>query len=246
MGDGVELRRVLRQAVALRDAMREMYRKGGESSFRFASYKHMATSYNGIAEQAAPLLKNRSGLFLFSLDTMPGSMDATVIMYEELFDSVFSRLHILIATIEGELGIEESRVGDLRNFLDARLRSAIRERPENEVAVQDALEALLLGRGLEKGVDYDRETGRVKVSTKESIPDFILPNLSLAIEVKLVTSAARRSAVVDEINADIRAYSKAYENILFTAYDLGFIQNVFEFRKDLDSEPGVSVLVVKH
>jgi hypothetical protein len=46
---------------------------------------------------------------------------------------------------------------------------------------------LLIGRGFTKGIDYDRETGRVKVSIKEVVPDFVFPKLGLALEVKLST-----------------------------------------------------------
>ena len=67
---------------------------------------------------------------------------------------------------------------------------------------------------LQKGQDYDREVGRVKVSTKEVVPDFILLKLSLALEVKLIKTSTRVREVVDEINADIAAYSKVYRTIL--------------------------------
>lgn len=45
--------------------------------------------------------------------------------------------------------------------------------------VQNAIEALLLGRGLAKGLDYDRESGKFEFSGKEYIPDFIIPKMSL-------------------------------------------------------------------
>ena len=51
--------------------------------------------------------------------------------------------------------------------------------PESERDVQDVVEQLLIGRGYEKGIDYDREVGRVKVSSKEVIPDFIMALLIL-------------------------------------------------------------------
>ena len=120
------------------------------------------------------------------------------------------------------------------------------KRPENEKAVQDAVETLLVGRGLQKGQEYDRETGRVKVSSKESIPDFILPPFEEAIEVKLVKGQYRESQVIDEINADILAYLTKYQHLLFIVYDLGEIQDEVEFRRGLEQEPNVQVIVVKH
>lgn len=97
-----------------------------------------------------------------------------------------------------------------------------------------------------KGVDYDRETGRVKVSIKEVVPDFILPKLGLAIEVKLSKDRSKSKIIVDEINADIMSYGKEYASILFIVYDLGSIRDEVEFKRDLEITDGVSLIVVKH
>ena len=83
------------------------------------------------------------------------------------------------------------------------------------------LSSSCIGRGMRKGIDYDREVGRVKISVKEVVPDFIMPMLSLALEVKLIKTAGQRvRRVVDEINADIASYSKGYDQLLFVVYDL--------------------------
>ena len=95
---------------------------------------------------------------------------------------------------------------NLTNFLQSKLRSAIFEAPKKERNIQDAIEQLLIGRSLIKGIDYDRETGRVKVSIKESIPDFIFPKLDLALEIKFSNSNDKSRSIVDEINADIQIY----------------------------------------
>jgi hypothetical protein len=111
---------------------------------------------------------------------------------------------------------------------------------------KNAVEQLLIGRGLTKGLDYDRETGRVKVSIKEVVPDFVLPQLSLAIEVKLAKTDTKSKAIVDEINADIQAYGRSYAHLLFIVYDLGTIRDIVEFTRDLESVAGVEAIVVKH
>jgi len=85
----------------------------------------------------------------------------------------------------------------------------------------------------------------VKVSSKEVVPDFILPRLSLAVEIKLIKTGSRVREVVDEINADIRAYSKRYRSLLFIVYDLGHIRDEIEFKQDLEDPGNVSVVVVK-
>lgn len=102
--------------------------------------------------------------------------------------------------------------------------------------MQDAVEQLLIGRGLFKGEDYDREVGRVKMSVKELVPDFIFLKLNLALEVKLVNSEARVKQLVDEINADIAAYSKRYRNLFFLVYDTGYIRYVIRLRSPLRAD----------
>ena len=94
-----------------------------------------------------------------------------------------------------------------------------------------------------KGTEYDRETGRVKTSGKELVPDFIFPHVKLCLEVKLSTSIDKRRAIVDEINADIRTYGTQYERQIYLVYDVGTIRDEAEFRRDLES---VSVIIVKH
>ncbi len=96
------------------------------------------------------------------------------------------------------------------------------------------LSALLLERGLNKGVDYDRESGKFEFSGKEYIPDFIIPKLSLCIEVKLLREN-RKSKVIEEISADITVYSKQYQWQLFIVYDLECIQNGEEFKRDIEN-----------
>jgi hypothetical protein len=97
-----------------------------------------------------------------------------------------------------------------------------------------------------KGIDYDREVGRVKVSTKEVVPDFILPKLSLALKINFQRPKASPAPLVDEINADILSYGKSYRQMQFVVYDLGTIRDVLEFTRDLEAVDGVEVIVIKH
>ena len=118
-------------------------------------------------------------------------------------------------------------------------------KPEKEIEIQNAVEALLLGRGLAKGVDYDRESGKFEFSGREYIPDFIMPKLSLCIEVKLLREG-RKSRIIEEISADITAYKKEYQRQLYIVYDLGVIQNEVEFKRDIEMSEDVKVIIVKH
>ena len=56
----------------------------------------------------------------------------------------------------------------------------------------------------------------------------------------------KKSKIIEEINADITAYSKQYERQLFIVYDLGCIQNEEEFRRDIESMGNIKVLIIKH
>lgn len=147
--------------------------------------------------------------------------------------------------LEGAIGYAEDETQKLKDFVQANLRKAMHDVPTKEVEVQNGIETMIVGRGMQRGIDYDRETGRVKTSGKEFVPDFVFPLLNLCLEVKL-SKPQNLKAVVDEVNADIRAYGKQYERQLFVIYDLGGIRDESEFKRDLEHVPGVSVVVVKH
>jgi hypothetical protein len=180
------------------------------------------------------------------MEKMPSAYDTIAAQQKEVFESVHANLSILRAFLESRLGVSTDKVRSLTDFFQSNLRRAIFNEPQKEVEVQNALEQLLIGRGLVKGIDYDRETGRVKVSIKETVPDFILQKLGLAIEVKLSKTQSKSKEIVDEINADIRAYGREYAFTLFIVYDLGTIRDEVEFKQGLEIAGGVTVVVVKH
>jgi hypothetical protein len=213
---------------------------------RWTSFGTFIRKYNDLAKQAAPLLTNTSMLDLFKVDNLPTSGGSTWPQQKEYFDTAYSNTALLKSLLEGEIGYAEDQTHSLMDFIQANLRRAVFVAPDREVEVQNGIEALIVGRGMAKGTDYDRESGRVKTSGKESVPDFIFPHLKLCLEVKLSKSAEKLRAIVDEINADIRAYGTQYERQLYVVYDLGTIRDEAEFKRDLEAAPGVSVLVIKH
>ena len=99
--------------------------------------------------------------------------------------------NMLLSGLEGTVDFVEDEFENIANFFQSRLRAAIYQKPEREIEVQNAIESLLLGRGFSRGADYDRESGKFEFSGKEYIPDFIIPKMSLCIEVKLFTSRAK-------------------------------------------------------
>ena len=210
----------------------------------FVSYKTFLRKYNALAQQAAALLP--ATLDGFDIDKIKGIGDTTWPEQKAYFDMAYSSAAILKAALEGAIGYAEDETHNLRDFFDAKLRSGIFAVPDREVEIQNAIETLIIGRSMVKGIDFDRETGRVKTSGKESVPDFIFPNLNLCLEVKLSKSIDKLRAIVDEINADIRAYATKYDRQLYIVYDLGVIRDEAEFKRDLEATPGVSVIVIKH
>ena len=242
-----EKRKLLRQAESLQDAMLTIYKdNNAKMPLRFSSFRTFVRKYNMLVEKFSTELGNNEGLDYYNIDKIGNSHNTTGTRQKELFDSVLANLKLLIATLKDHLGVSENQLSNIRDFLQARLRTAFHQEPGSEKEVQNAIEILLIGKGFDKGVDYDREVGRVKVSSKEVIPDFILPKNSLALEVKFIKDSSRKSEIIDEINADIQTYTKGYSRILFVIYDLGSIRDQMEFKQDLEKDEKVSVIIVKH
>lgn len=139
---------------------------------------------------------------------MKGLYDTTWIQQKEILESVLVSTRMLIATMEGSLEFIDDEIDNLENFISKKLRNVIRDVPKYEKEVQNAIEDLFIGRGLDKGVDFDRETGKFNFAGREYVPDFIMDKLNLYVEVKLLKDTAKKSKMIEEINADITAYGK--------------------------------------
>ncbi len=244
-----QLKQLLSNTNALLGAMRTSTSTvSGEAANigRYSSYKTFMRKYNELVKQATPFLTNPAVLDLFFPDKIKHWADCTWIEAKEFYDMVYSNTALLKSLLEGAIGYAEDETQKLKDFIQANLRKAVFNSPAKEIDIQNGVEALIVGRGMVKGTDYDRETGRVKTSGKESIPDFIFPNLRLCLEVKLSDSTAKLRAIVDEVNADIRAYATRYDRQLYVIYDLGTIRDEEEFKRGLEDARGVTVVVVKH
>jgi len=232
---------------ALLDSMEQSIKAVSESNvWKHTSYETYMRKYNALVQEVAKSASGTNLLDVYNLEKVPTMGNTIAIQQKGYFDSVHANLSILKAFLENKIGVKEDQVLQIKDFLQANLRRAVFSTPEKEVQVQETIEQLLIGKGMEKGVDYDREVGRVKVSIKEVIPDFIFQKLGLALEVKLSKSSTKSKAIVDEINADIMSYSKEYRSIIFLVYDLGSIRDETEFKNDLEVNNGISVIVIKH
>ncbi len=128
------------------------------------------------------------------------------------------------------------------NLAEQKLRKVIRDKPEKEKQVQDSFENLLIG----SDISYGREVDSIEYSSKTYTPDFSLPKIDLAIEVKLCNRNEREKELPEEINDDILAYQTKYTNLLFIVYDLGFIRDIDRFCGSFEEHQNVTVKVIKH
>jgi hypothetical protein len=240
------LQEALLTVTALKTSMEHSLRSDPNAVWKHWAYRDYMRKYNDVVAYVQTLVPITAPIDIYKLDTVRHPGDMIMPQQKALFESVHANLAILEAWLSARVDLPAEKAEGLKNFFEANLRRAIFEVPSQEREIQNSVEQLLIGRGLTKGVDYDREVGRVKVSIKEVVPDFVLPKLSLAIEVKLAKTDAKAKAIVDEINADIQAYGRSYAHVLFIVYDLGTIRDTLEFTRDLEAVAGVEVIVVKH
>lgn len=241
-----QLREALLTVTALKNSMEHSLRSDPNAVWRHAAYRDYMRKYNDVVAYIRTFTPITAPIDIYNLEKVRSLGNTVMPEQKKMFESVHANLAILEAWLIARVDLPAEKAEGLRYFFEANLRRAIFDVPVVEREVQNAVEQLLIGRGLMKGLDYDREVGRVKVSIKEFVPDFILPKLSFAIEVKLAKTDAKAKTIVDEINADIQAYGRAYAHLLFIVYDLGTIRDVLEFTRDLESVEGVEVIIVKH
>ena len=242
-----ELKKYLSHTKAIMDSMEMSVRGNPDDVWRYSSYKEYIRKYNDLSCEVAKIYhESNISLVYYDLEKIPSSADTVIFQQKEFFDSVYVNLSILKAHLENELNLKNDEAFNIKNFFQANLRRAVIHAPQTECDIQDVIEQLLIGRGLSKGIDYDRETGRIKISVKEVIPDFILHRLKMALEVKLSKDKDSSKRIVDEINSDIKAYSKQYARQLYIVYDMGSIRDENEFKNDLDNAEEISVIIVKH
>lgn len=237
---------LIKRAKLLESSIRRtLYDSSVEPQHRYVSFKSYARTYNSIVEDASTYLKGYS-INVFNLDHMGNHMNTLWGYQKQCMEEVEIEVGNLIASLESENDFVDDEFENLVNFIKSKLRQSIFSRPEKEVEIQNAIEALFVGRNMTKGIDYDRESGKFEFSGKEYIPDFILLKMNLCIEVKLLREG-KKSRIIDEINADITAYSTKYERLMFVVFDLGDIRDEDEFRRDIENAgTDIKVIIVKY
>ncbi len=241
-----ELRFLKCRCKALKDALERTLRDNSNVTGRYSSYKTYALEYESLVKEIERCIDlSNVRIMGFNTSKMRGSSDTLWSQQKGVIECLVMYVDVLIALIDGEMDFVEDEYSNIENFISAKLRRMMYTKPENEYEVQNAIESLFIGKGWNKGIDYDRETGKLEFSGKEYIPDFVIPKYNLCIEVKLIKEG-RKSKVIEEINADITAYSKEYKRLLFVVYDLGYIRDELEFKRDIENvDEGIKVIVVK-
>ena len=214
---------------------------------RYTSYKHYAEEHACLAKEVCKTLDlTQERILSYDTEKMKGPGDTTWSYQRQIIESLVTYTDTLIAFLERENGFIEDEYSNITNFLSSKLRNAFYDTPQSEKEVQNAIELLFVGKGWQKGTDFYRESGH-KFSGRDYIPDFTIPKLELCLEVKLLKDESRKSKVIEEINADITAYSKEYKRQLFLIYDIGIIRDEIEFKHDIEnSQSNIKVIIVKH
>jgi hypothetical protein len=152
-----QLKGLLSNTNALLGAMRASINSvSGEyaNAGRWSSFKIFMRKYDNLVKKSAPLLSDPNVLELFNLDNIKGSDHYTWIRQKELFDSVYANVVLLKSLLEGEIGYAEDETHNLVDFFQANLRRAIFAIPQREVEVQNAVETLIVGRGMATGSNH--------------------------------------------------------------------------------------------
>lgn len=170
-----EIKILLSQIRALSDTIQEILNNDHVPDFaRYVSYRDMASMYNDLAERVRDVMKVNAMFYTFNVDKMPGWGDTVWPSQKKIIEQVLVSTKMLYSCLSSNADFADDEFDNLENFIKSRLRTVIFSRPEKEIEVQNAIESLLAGRGLNKGVDYDRETGKFEFSGKEYIPDLSL------------------------------------------------------------------------
>jgi hypothetical protein len=174
------LRKLAVRVDALRRAMDTVMAGSTPDRGKWVAFKNFARAYNTFATQYREVTGD-SSIPIYNLEKIKGSTDTVWPVQKEIFDIVYANTLALSGLLSGyDVGISGS-ISEIQDLLTARLRKIIFAIPDKESEVKNAIEALLVGAGFHRPVDYDREVGGIKFSGREFIPDFAFHSYNLAL-----------------------------------------------------------------
>lgn len=165
-----------------------------------ASYLHLYSGFPAYVGQYNRFSNALTKLFgteaeeLFPL--LPESMmhigNWAPVQFRGNLELVSVGLDQMVTYLQSKLNIVDQEIEAILDFIEANLRPAFREDPQDEDAVQDALEIMFRA----GGYDFLREREVVPYSVKSSIPDFTFDTLNLALEVKLCNKSKEKKKLL--------------------------------------------------
>lgn len=150
---------------------------------------------------------------------------------------------LIVFSSEQSLDKRTELIRDVKHTINRTLRKAMGDkRPEKEDEVKKQINVILSA----KDFMFKEEDPQYLFSVKRYRPDLTSDDMSIAIEVKLVNSKADVKRSVQEISEDIAPYRKKFRDVIFVIYDLGFIEDIQDYKIDFEKIEGVHVVIVKH
>jgi hypothetical protein len=180
--------------------------------------------------------------------------------FVDVFENVFGGMHDhaflphALEQVERAIGAYQAMLVDPSLFATAKdsldivgavnrsLRPSFATPPDNERAVQDAVEQIL--RTL--GVAYHRDKEVAPIGPTSFKPDFTIESLDLAIEIKLATRTHTATQIQRELAEDIAAYRTKWRHLLAIVYDCGEIRDPEQLKRENEAHFGVTVIITKH
>ena len=215
--------------------LEEIFGMNSRIYYDFASLTWVSKGYFRLTMHPEKELEyqNNQG-YLKDLETARGLIEAGIdLVRRRGVDAVF----------EGDILTEASGKVKIISLIEKCLRKAFRTKPKNEKEVQDKLEALFLGAGLE----FTREKEGIPYSAKTYYPDFVFRRIKTVVEVKLCNSDLREKQIIGEMNNYILAFKTKYPNLIFVVYDSGgVIRDEDEFKSCFEQHESVAVIIKKH
>ena len=101
-----------------------------ENLWKHAGYKQFARKYVQILLEVRKVIELPPILDAFDIERMPGVGDTLTLQQKSIFEAVHANVSLLKSYLEGELGVVEDEGVGLRDFVEARLRSAMLREPE--------------------------------------------------------------------------------------------------------------------
>lgn len=187
-----EIKTLILQAKSLEKTIDDILNRDVAEHSRYTSFKDMALIYNDLVNRAKNVMKFGS-FYTLNTQSMKSPGDTLWGDAKNILESVLTSTRFLIVTLESQTDFVSEEIENIGNFIKTKLRSVVFDIPTKEKEIQNAIENLFIGRGYNKGIDYDRETGKFNYSGREYIPDFIISKLRMCIEVKLLKEPAKKS-----------------------------------------------------